>query len=57
MNTEISEQLDYIQMILESAKEWGLEAKVILWALQTIKDNPAISIEDAIAFGYNECVK
>jgi len=57
MQTNNVEQLEYVNEVLEQAKEWGLEAEVVLCALNYMKQTPALSIEDAITFGFEEWVK
>lgn len=57
MQTNNVEQLEYVNEVLSQAKEWGLEAEVVLCALNYMKETPALSIEDAITFGFEEWVK
>lgn len=39
---------------INDAKQYGLEAEVIYSALLAMKENPSLSIEDAIAIGCDE---
>ena len=44
---------DYI----EEAGKYGLIAEVVYFALRYMKNNPEVSIEDAISYGFYEWVK
>lgn len=44
---------DYI----EGAEKYGLVPEVVYFALRYMKNNPEVSIEDAISYGFYEWVK
>lgn len=50
-------QLAHASTLLEEAAEAGLIAEVVVWALMAMKEDPAISVDDAIIVGYNEWIK
>lgn len=44
---------DYIQ----GAEKYGLVPEVVYFALRYMKNNPEVSIEDAMSYGFYEWVK
>jgi hypothetical protein len=42
---------------LTQAKQHNIETEVVTWALKYMKDNPQLSIAEAIIEGYNEWIK
>ncbi len=50
-------QLAHASVLLEEAAEAGLIAEVVVWALMAMKEDPTITVEDAINVGYNEWIK
>ena len=54
---ELNEQVDYAQQCLNTARHWGLEAEVVVWAMKELKENPKLSIADALSAGLNEWIK
>lgn len=42
---------------LSKASEYGLEIEVFVFALKYMKENPSLTIEEAIAAGYEEWIK
>jgi hypothetical protein len=62
MNIEEESQELYIQLktarqALDEAKEQGVEAELLVFALESMKKNPAVSIQKAIINGYKECIQ
>jgi hypothetical protein len=62
MNIEEASQELYIQLktarqALDEAKEQGVEAELLVFALESMKENPAVSIQKAIINGYKECIQ
>jgi len=55
--TEIPIQLKTAQQALDDAKKKGVEAKLLVYALKAIKENPAVGIQKAIINGYKECIQ
>lgn len=51
------EETEFVANCLLEASEFGLEDAVTHWALQEMKQNPNLSISDAIWIGLNEWVK
>jgi hypothetical protein len=51
------EQMVLISQLLEGAKEYGLEAEVITWALKSMQEDPSQQPYEAFAAGYNEWIK
>jgi hypothetical protein len=62
MSIEEESQELYIQLrtarqALDEAKEQGVEAELLVFALEAMKENPAVSIQKAIINGYKECIQ
>ena len=51
------ETIGAINELLDEAKKYSLEGDVVYWALKVMKQNPSISIREAIFEGFNEFVK
>lgn len=53
---EFTKDMETIQNVLEWIKEdgFGLEQEVIYWALKEMKENPSLTIGEAILHGFNE---
>ena len=49
--------MDCVAITLHDAKLQGLETEVVTWALIYMKNNPSLSISEAITMGYYEWVK
>ena len=54
---ELYIQLKTAQQALDEAKKQGGEAKLLVYALKAVKENPAVSIQKAIVNGYKECIQ
>jgi len=54
--TDIDELL-IVADFLDDAKKYGLEAEVVTFALKYMKENPSLTISQAITYGYDEWVK
>jgi len=50
-------EFEAIQIALKGASEFNLEVEVIWYALKYMKENPLLTIEEAINLSYNEWVK
>ena len=57
MKEDIHQIMKSVRIALEDAKEYGLEVEVITWALKYLKEDPTISIDQAISYGYYEWIK
>jgi hypothetical protein len=55
--SQSKEDFDIIKSCLDQAKVYGLEIEVIHQALQEMKGNPSLLIEQAMVYGLNEWVK
>lgn len=54
---ELPIQLKTAQQALDEAKRQGVEAKLLVYALKAVKENPVVSIQKAIINGYKECIQ
>lgn len=54
---ELPIQLRTAQQALDDAKKQGVEAKLLIYALKSIKENPTVSIQKAIVNGYSKCIQ
>lgn len=52
-----SNELKYIENVLEWSQEYNMVPEVIWSALQAMKQDPSISIQEAMYHGYNEWIK
>ena len=57
INGEIIEELQTVKNLLLKASEYGMQPEVVTWALQNMKENPNLSIGDAMEIGYSEWIK
>lgn len=59
MNSEkhILDVLSYAKEIAEDSSNQDLLPEVIVWSLKHMKENPFLSIEEALEAGYREWVK
>ena len=51
------EEIRRFKSILKDVQESSLELEVIEWALLAMKNNPSLSVLDAMEEGYDEWVK
>ena len=51
------EELKIVDRVIKNASGYGLEAEVVTFALKYMKENPQLSIVEAIIAGYEEWVK
>ena len=49
--------ITYAVITLSNAQKYGLDAEVVVYALRYMKDNPELSIQEALDMGYGEWVK
>jgi hypothetical protein len=49
--------MDAVAIALNDAKQVGLDTEVVTWALMYMKNNPNLTISEAITMGYFEWVK
>ena len=50
-------EMDAVATVLEHSCEEGLEVEVVTWALRYMKNDPTLTISEAITMGYYEWVK
>jgi hypothetical protein len=53
----ISDALDYVKYTLEEAKECHMETEIVVWALKYMKDDPTLTIKQAMAYSFNDWIK
>lgn len=57
MADEILKEFRAVEIALKEAINEGLEVEVVVFALKVMKENPSLSIEEAIFAGYEEWIK
>ena len=57
MKEEAIKELSYVDHLLKLAEGYNLEAEVVVFALKVMKENPSLTIEQAMDIGYEEWVK
>lgn len=57
MQDEILKEFKAVELVLKESINYGLEVEVVVFALKAIKENPSLSIEEAINIGYEEWIK
>ena len=50
-------QMDAISDAIEIASPFQLEIEVILWSMKALKENPELTIKEAIDIGLDEWIK
>jgi hypothetical protein len=56
-DTDILSAMDQVSMALQHSREESLEVEVVTWALMFMKENPSLTVSEAITMGYFEWVK
>jgi hypothetical protein len=51
------EEIKIIGNVIKQSSGFGLEAEVVAFALEYMKQNPTLSIVEAILYGYEEWIK
>lgn len=54
---QVLKELKSIRYILDYAADWSLDTEVVWSALNAIKENPSLTIEEAINIGASEWIK
>lgn len=54
---EIIDVLSYAKQIADDSSNHNLLPEVIVWSLKHMKENPFLSVEEALEAGYDEWVK
>lgn len=55
--SEIHDTLRTAELILEEARQFGVEAEVMTWAVIYMKEDPTMTVEEALICGSNEWIK
>jgi hypothetical protein len=50
---EFHRSLEVVDLVLKDAIDFGMETKVVTWALKLMKNNPDLDISDAIIQSYD----
>lgn len=53
----IERTMDEVEVYLNQAKEHKMDLEIVVWALKAMKDNPDITIEEAMKRGYDDWIK
>tara|TARA_R110000868_G_scaffold92791_3_gene257372 strand:+ start:4680 stop:4850 length:171 start_codon:yes stop_codon:yes gene_type:complete len=53
----IIEDMSYLDSLLDEAAEYGLVTEVVTFGLMAMKNNPKLTIAEAVQIGYDEWVK
>ena len=56
-NEQVLQDLKDIRYILDYAAEWSLDTEVVWSALKAMKEDPSLTIKEAINVGANEWIK
>lgn len=56
-NEQVLQDLKDIRYILDYAAEWSLDTEVVWSALKAMKENPSLTIGEAINIGASEWIK
>jgi len=51
------DETDTVSMALANAYQMSLEVEVVTWALKYMKENPSLTIDEAITMAYFEWIK
>jgi len=49
--------LQTVKNALEQSRDCGLDVEVVVWALKSMKENPSLTISEAIEMGFWEWAK
>jgi len=56
-NKMSTDEINAVSFALANAYQMSLEVEVVTWALKYMKENPNLTIDEAITMGYSEWVK
>jgi hypothetical protein len=56
-NIDILQELNVADSILKTAAKDGLESEIFVFAVKAMKENPNLSIIEAMYTGYDEWIK
>jgi len=55
--SETHQALNTAHLVLEEAKQFGVQVEVMVWAVRYMKEDPSLSVEQAIILASNEWIK
>ena len=55
--SETHDALRTADLIMEEAKLFGVQAEVMVWAVKYMKEDPSLTVEEALILGSNEWIK
>jgi len=53
-NDDVFHTMEVVSIALEKAKEQNVEIEVVTWALKFMKENPKLTVSEAITMAYLE---
>jgi len=56
-NKTFTDEVNIVSIVLANAYQMSLEVEVVTWALKYMKENPNLTIDEAITMSYSEWVK
>lgn len=57
LGNKMLEEYEAVRNVLKDASEYGLEIEVVIFALKYMKENPRLTVKEAIFLGYEEWIK
>jgi len=54
---DMIDDMQLVQSLLDEASLYGLQAESISWALKAMKENPTLTVVEAMEIGYSEYIK
>lgn len=59
MNDQMNmiDDMHFVQSLLDEAALYGLQTESIYWALKAMKENPTLTVVEAMEIGYSEYIK
>ena len=54
---DIIEDTHFVQSMLNEAALYGLQVEAVYWALKAMKENPTLTVVEAMEIGYSEYIK
>jgi hypothetical protein len=57
LGNKMLEEFEAVKNAIKGASEYGLEVEVIVFALKYMKENPRLTVKEAISLGYEDWVK
>jgi hypothetical protein len=57
LGSKMLEEYEAVRNAIKGASEYGLEIEVVVFALKYMKQDPKLTVEQAIKLGFEEWVK